>query len=61
MRKKHRRRVKKNRVMNNKLFTHVIALESVEVYNITDRKTLQSYKYNYFIKQPVMFLTRSNS
>ena len=30
-------------------------------YNLTDRKTLQSYKLNYFIKQLVIFLIRSNS
>ena len=30
-------------------------------YNPTDRKTLQSYKLNYFIKQLVIFLIRSDS
>ena len=30
-------------------------------YNPTDRKTLQSYKLSYFIKQLVIFLTRSDS
>ena len=30
-------------------------------YNLTDRKTLQSHKFNYFINQRVMFLTRNDS
>ena len=30
-------------------------------YNLTDRKTLQSHKLNYFINQQVMFLTRNDS
>ena len=30
-------------------------------YNLTERKTLQSYKLNYFIKQRVIILIRSDS
>ena len=30
-------------------------------YNLTDWKILQSHKLNYFIKQQVMFYTRSDS
>ena len=29
-------------------------------YNLTERETLQSHKLNYFIKQWVMFLKKSN-
>ena len=30
-------------------------------YNLTDRKTMQSYKLNYFIKQRVTLFTKSVS
>ena len=37
-----------------------ILLNCLLRYNQSDRKTLQSHKLNYFIKQLVMFLTRGD-
>ena len=43
--------------------TNDIFLRVLQVlrYNLADRKTLQSYKLNYFIEQQVIILIRSDS
>ena len=46
---------------DTKLKKFEILLVLVLQYDLTNRKTLQSHKLNYFIKQGVMFFTRSNS
>ena len=56
-----------SRNRHKKGFSVMVMLGPVEFdmsllrYNLTDRKTLQSHKFNYFINQRVMFLTRNDS
>ena len=56
-----------SRSRHKKGFSVMVMLGPVEFdmsllrYNLTDRKTLQSHKFNYFINQRVMFLTRNDS
>ena len=62
---KHFRQIKFNLTMTEALIHYKLASETnptnVLRFNLTDNKTLQSYKLNYFITQRVIFLIRNDS